>query len=150
MWNTIIIEPMVNTLLWVYSVIGNFGIAIILFTILIRLLTHPLTAQQMKSTQKLQEMQNNEKWKATQKKYKDDKEKLAQEQMKLYKEMGINPFGSCLPTLIQFPLIIGLYRAVTAALAVTPIQLLDLSKLIYPLIKAAEMIPINRGSYGWI
>ena len=144
MWNTIIIEPMINTLLWIYSVIGNFGVAIILFTILIRLLTHPLTAQQMKSTQALQEMQNSEKWKGIQKKYKDDKEKLAQEQMKLYQEMGINPFGSCLPTIIQFPIIIGLYQAVIRALAVSPIQLLDFSQHIYPFIKAAELIPINR------
>ena len=85
MWNTLIIEPMLNLLLWIYSLIGgNLGLAIILFTILIRLITYPLTASQMKSSQKMQEMQNNEKWKAIQKKYKDDKEKLAQEQMKLY------------------------------------------------------------------
>lgn len=144
MWDTLIIEPMLNTLLWIYNIVfQNFGIAIILFTILIRMLTYPLTAQQLKSAQKLQDMQKSKKWQDIQKKYKNDKEKLAQEQMKLYQEMGVNPLGSCLPLLIQFPIIIGLYQAVIRALAVTPIQLLDVSKHIYPFINASELIPLN-------
>lgn len=150
MWNTLIIDPMVNVLLWIYTVLGsNFGLAIIVFTILIRLVTHPLTAQQMKSAQAMQEMQNSEKFKAIQKKYKDDREKLSQEQMKLYQELGINPLGSCLPLLIQFPIIIGLYQAVIRALAVTPIQLLDFSKHIYPFIDASKLIPLNR-TFLWM
>ena len=145
MWNTLIIDPMVNTLLWIYSILGhNFGLAIIIFTLLIRLLTYPLTAQQMKSAQAMQEMQKSKKWQEIQKKYKDNREKLAQEQMSLYKEMGVNPFGSCLPLLIQFPIIIGLYQAVISALAVTPIQLLDLSSHTYPFINAASLIPLNN------
>lgn len=145
MWNTLIINPMVNTLLWIYSILGqNFGLSIILFTLLVRLLTYPLTAQQMKSAQAMQEMQKSKKWQDMQKKYKDNREKLAQEQMNLYKEMGVNPFGSCLPTLIQFPIIIGLYQAVIRALAVTPVQLLDLSIHIYPFVNAASLIPLNN------
>ncbi len=145
MWDTIIINPMVNTLLWIYSVLGqNFGLSIIVFTILIRLLTYPLTASQLKSTQAMQEMQKSKKWLDMQKKYKDDKEKLAQEQMKLYQEMGVNPFGSCLPTIIQFPIIIGLYQGIIRALAVTPVQLLDLSRHVYPFIDAAVLIPLNN------
>lgn len=145
MWDTIIINPMVNTLLWIYSVLGqNFGLSIIVFTILIRLLTYPLTASQLKSTQAMQEMQKSKKWQDMQKKYKDDKEKLAQEQMKLYQEMGVNPFGSCLPTIIQFPIIIGLYQGIIRALAVTPVQLLDLSRHVYPFIDAAVLIPLNN------
>lgn len=144
MWDTLIIEPMLNTLLWIYNVVfHNFGLAIILFTILIRMLTYPLTAQQLKSAQKMQSMQKSKKWQDIQKKYKDDKEKLAQEQMKLYQEMGVNPLGSCLPFLIQFPIIIGLYQAIIRALAVTPIQLLDLSGHIYPFINASNLIPLN-------
>lgn len=100
LWNMLIIDPMLNTLLWIYSLLGNFGLAIILFTIVVRLVTYPLTAQQMKSTQKMQEMQQSKEWLAIQKKYKDDKQKLQQEQMRMYQEMGINPFGSCLPLLI--------------------------------------------------
>lgn len=145
MWDTIIINPMINTLLWIYSVLGqNFGLSIIVFTILIRLLTYPLTASQLKSTQAMQEMQKSKKWLDMQKKYKDDKEKLAQEQMKLYQEMGVNPFGSCLPTIIQFPIIIGLYQGIIRALAVTPVQLLDLSRHVYPFIDAAVLIPLNN------
>jgi YidC/Oxa1 family membrane protein insertase len=149
MWDNLIIEPMINTLLWIYSVIGNFGLAIILFTILIRMITYPLTAQQLKSAQAMQEMQKSKKWQEMQKKYKDDKEKLAQEQMKLYKELGVNPLGSCLPFIIQFPIIIGLYQAIIRALAVTPIQLLDLSKYIYPFINASEFIPL-KSQFLWM
>ena len=136
---------MINTLLWIYSNLWeNFGLAIIAFTILVRLITYPLTAQQVRSTQKLQELQKSKKWQDMQKKYKDDREKLAQEQMKLYKEAGVSPFGSCLPTLIQFPIIIGLYQAIIRALAVTPIQLLDLYKHIYPFVNASALIPLNK------
>ncbi len=145
MWDLIILNPMVNTLLWIYSFLGeNFGLAIILFTILVRLITFPLTQKQMKSAQAMQEMQKSKKWQDIQKKYKDNREKLSQEQMNLYKEMGVNPFGSCLPTLIQFPIIIGLYQAIIRALAVTPVQLLDLSSHIYPFINASALIPLNN------
>lgn len=144
MWDLLIINPMVNALLWIYGLIGNFGIAIIIFTILIRMVTYPLTIQQMKSAQLTQEFQKSAKWQELQKKYKDDKQKLQQEQMKLYQEMGINPLGSCLPTLIQFPIIIGLYQAVIRALAVTPLQLQDLHKHIYPFVDASSLIPINN------
>ncbi len=144
MWDLIIINPMVNVLLFIYSLIGNFGIAIIIFTILIRLLTHPLTVQQMKSAHVMQEMQQSKEWQELQKKYKDDKQKLSQEQMRLYQEKGVNPFGSCLPTLIQFPIIIGLYQAIIRALAVTPYQLFDFSKHIWPVINASQFIPLNN------
>jgi YidC/Oxa1 family membrane protein insertase len=141
MWDQFI-SLMINILLYIYNLVGhNFGLAIILFTILIRLATYPLNAQQMKSTKAMQELQNSKKWQDIQKKYKDDKEKLSQEQMKIYKEMGVNPFGSCLPTIIQFPVIIGLYQAIIRALAVTPLQLLALSK---HLTNGASIIPINN------
>ena len=150
-WNTIIIEPMVNTLLGIYSVLTSifgpenmFGLAIIIFTILIRLITYPLTYQQMKSGQAMQDLQKSKEWQTIQKKYKDNKEKLAQEQMKIYKEKGVSPFSSCLPTIIQFPIIIGLYQSIIRALAVTPTQLLGLSFNIYPFIPAAAIIPLNQ------
>lgn len=149
MWDILIINPMVNTLLWIYSALDSFGFAIIIFTILIRLITYPLTIQQMKSAQAMQELQKSKKFQEIQKKYKDEREKLAQEQMKLYKVMGVSPFGSCLPTLIQFPIIIGLYQAIIRALAVTPTQLLDLSTHIYPFIKASDLIPINQ-NFLWM
>jgi YidC/Oxa1 family membrane protein insertase len=147
MWDTIIVHPMVNVLILIYDLIGNnFGIAIILFTILIRAITWPLNAQQMKGAQAMQELQNDKAWQDIQKKYAKDKEKLSQEQMRIYKERGINPFASCLPTLIQFPVIIGLYQSIIRALAGTPLSLLQLSRSMYtvfPFPSVQNIIPLN-------
>lgn len=144
MWETFIIQPMTNLLIFIYDLIGhNFGIAIILFTILIRLVTWPLNAQQMKGAQAMQELQNDKEWLDIQKKYAKDREKLAQEQMRIYKERGISPFGSCLPTLIQFPIIIGLYQSIIRALAGTPLSLLQLSRTLYPFQSIESIIPLN-------
>lgn len=142
MWD-LFIALFTNVLLWIYSVIGNFGLAIILFTILIRVITWPLNAQQMKGAKAMQDLQNDKDWQAIQKKYAKDKEKLAQEQMRVYREKGINPFASCLPTLIQFPIIIGLYQSIIKALASTPLDLLTLSRSIYPSLNISDLIPLN-------
>jgi YidC/Oxa1 family membrane protein insertase len=142
MWD-FFISIFVNVLIWIYDVVGqNFGLAIILFTILIRIVTWPLNAQQMKGAAAMQELQNDKDWQAIQKKYAKDREKLAQEQMRVYREKGINPFGSCLPTLIQFPIIIALYQSITRALASTPLDLLKLSRSI-SLPNVSELIPLN-------
>ncbi len=150
MWNTIILYPMVNILVWIYTFLfHNFGLSIILFTILIRLITYPLTASQLKGQKKMQELTTSKKYQEIQKKYKDDREKLAQEQMKLYQEMGINPLGSCLPLLIQFPIMIGLYQSIALAMASAPIQMLNLSQALYTFIPASQLIPINS-SFLWL
>jgi YidC/Oxa1 family membrane protein insertase len=144
MWETIIVNPFTNALLWIYQFIGgNFGIAIILFTILIRVITHPLMASQIKGSTKMQEMQSSKEWLDIQKKYKDDKEKLAQEQMKYYKEIGYNPLSSCLPSVIQIPLIFGLYQSITRAMAASPMQLLTLTRTVYPFFHIADLVPLN-------
>ncbi len=144
MWETIIVNPFTNVLLMIYKLIGgNFGVAIILFTILIRLITHPLMAAQIKGSTKMQEMQSSKEWQDIQKKYKDDKEKLAQEQMKYYKEIGYNPLSSCLPTVIQIPLIFGLYQSIIRALAPSPEQLLTLTRTVYPFFHVGDLVPLN-------
>jgi YidC/Oxa1 family membrane protein insertase len=144
MWETIIVNPFTNVLLLIYKLIGgNFGIAIILFTILIRLVTHPLMASQIKSSAKMTEFQQSKQWQDIQKKHKGDKEKLAQEQMKLYKELGISPFASCLPSLVQIPLIFGLYQSIMRALAATPSQLLILTRTVYPFFHLSDLVPLN-------
>jgi YidC/Oxa1 family membrane protein insertase len=144
-WTLLIIQPMTNLLLWIYDLVGhNFGVAIILFTILIRAITWPLNAQQMKGAQAMQELQNDKEWQAIQKKYAKDREKLAQEQMRIYQERGISPFASCLPTLIQFPIIIGLYQSILRALASTPLDLLRLSRIVYPFLSVEKLIPLNN------
>lgn len=109
----------VNTLAWILvatdKALGGlgipytFGFTIILFTVVVRLATFPLNMQQIKSAKAMQELQP--KMQELQKKYKDNRETLAQEQMKLYKEHGVNPLGGCLPLLVQMPVWIGLYNA---------------------------------------
>jgi len=144
MWETIIVSPFTNALLMIYKLIGgNFGIAIILFTILIRLITHPLMVSQIKGSSKMQEMQSSKEWQDIQKKYKGDKEKLAQEQMKFYKEIGYNPLSSCLPSIIQIPIIFGLYQSIMRALAASPMQLLTLTRTVYPFFHIADIVPLN-------
>ena len=142
-WNTVI-AVMVNAMIFIYRVVGNnFGIAIILFTILIRVITWPLNAQQMKGATAMQEMQNDKEWQAIQKKYAKDKEKLAQEQMRVYREKGINPFGSCLPTLVQFPILFALIPTITYAIGSTPLSLLKLSSYVYEVQHVAALLPLN-------
>lgn len=146
MWNAIIVQPMTNALLLIYQLLGTgphtFGLAIIIFTILVRLITLPFTYQSQRSTMMMQELQQSKKWKKIQEKYKNDRQKLAEEQMKLYQEVGYSPFSGCLPMLLQLPIIIGLYQAILRTMASTPIQLLDLSKLLYPF-TSNSLVPLN-------
>ena len=122
----IIVNPFITILLFLCQILGgNVVLAIIVFTILVRLATYPLTMKQQRSTKAMQEIQPE--MKKLQEKYKNDRERLAAAQMELYREYGVNPLAGCLPLLIQFPILIGLYRAIVATLAATPLQLLDLS-----------------------
>jgi YidC/Oxa1 family membrane protein insertase len=147
MWETLIVQPMTNLLLFIYDLLGNgphmFGLAIILFTVLIKAITWPLNAAQVKGAQAMQELQNDKDWQEIQKKYAKDREKLAQEQMRIYKEKGINPFASCLPTLVQFPIIIGLYQSIIRALSATPLDMLKLARTVYPFQNVENIIPLN-------
>lgn len=141
MWD-LILNPFITTLTFLYQVLFNdVVLAIIVFTILIRLLTYPLTAQQQRSMKAQQELQPE--IKKLQEKYKNDKEKLNQETMRLYRERGINPLGGCLPLLIQLPILIGLYQAIIHALAATPLQLIDLSgRFLLPGLD--HLVPLNN------
>ena len=87
----------------------SFGFAIILFTLVIKLVTLPLTLQQLRASKAMQALQPQ--IQELQKKYKGDREKLSQAQMELYKQAGVSPLGGCLPTLIQLPVWFALYRA---------------------------------------
>ena len=89
--------------------LANYGLAIILITFLIKLILYPLTNTQMKSMRNMQAIQP--KLKELQARYKDNPEKMQAETMKLYKEKGVNPFGGCLPLLIQMPILIAFYQA---------------------------------------
>jgi YidC/Oxa1 family membrane protein insertase len=145
-----VINFVVNILIFIYTFVGkNFGIAIILLTVLIRLITWPLNAQQMKGAKAMQDMQNDKDWLAIQKKYAKDREKLAQEQMRIYREKGINPFGSCLPTLIQFPILFALIPSITYAIGSTPLSILKLSSSLYSFQDVAALVPLNS-KFLWI
>jgi YidC/Oxa1 family membrane protein insertase len=141
MWD-LILNPFITVLTLLYTVFGNSAvIAIILFTILVRLIMYPLNTQQMKSSKAMQELQPE--IRKLQEKYKNDREKLSQEQMRLYREKGINPLGGCLPLLIQLPIWIGLYQAINHALAATPLQLIDLSgRFLVP--GMDRLVPLNN------
>ena len=94
---------------FLYEVINNYGLAIILFTVLLKLILLPITIKQQKTMQKSAEMQ--EEMKKIQFKYKNNPEKMNEEVMKLYKEYNVNPMAGCLPLLIQMPILIGLFGA---------------------------------------
>lgn len=106
----LITTPLGYILGWINDFVSNYGVAIILFTILIKLIMLPLGLKQQKSMTKMQRIQP--KLKEIQDKYQYDQNKASQETMKLYKEYGVNPAGGCLPLLIQFPILIGLYQVI--------------------------------------
>ena len=147
-WNAVI-AIMVNAMILIYRVVGNFGLAIILFTILIRVVTWPLNAQQMKGAAAMQELQQDKEWIAIQKKYAKDREKLAQEQFRIQRERGINMFGSCLPTLIQFPILFALIPTITYAIGSTPLSLLRLSGYAYQFQNVASLLPL-KSNFLWM
>ena len=122
--------PLANLLLLLYTFLGHSTVAAIaVLTLLINLIVLPLTLKQQKSARKMQEFQPElEKMK---KKYANDKERLAQEQMKLYQKAGINPMGGCLPLLIQMPIWFGLIGAIRYCIPSTPLNLLQFSQHIY-------------------
>ncbi|MDR3560967.1 MAG: YidC/Oxa1 family membrane protein insertase [Negativicutes bacterium] len=88
----------------------NYGIAIILLTVVIKMLLYPLTIKQVRSMKAMQDL--SPKMKALQEKYKDNKERLNQEVAKLYKESGVNPLSGCLPLVIQMPFFIAIFFAI--------------------------------------
>ena len=99
--------PLGYLLTFIYKLVGNYGISLIILTVLVKLLLYPLYFKQIKSTASMSSLQP--KMKAIQEKYKNDKEKMNEEMAKLYKEENFNPMGGCLPMLIQLPIIMGLF-----------------------------------------
>ena len=144
---TIILEPMINLSVLLYSLLfNNFALAIVGLTILMRLLTYPVMRQQFRSLRAMQAL--SPKLQALQKKYEKNREKLTEETMKLYREHGVNPAGGCLPSLVQLPVWIGLYQSIYQVLAETPEQLVNLSQHLYQSLPflydvARKAIPLN-------
>jgi YidC/Oxa1 family membrane protein insertase len=112
------IQPLVAGFGWLlralYAVIPNYGVAIILLTIMVRLVTMPLTNKQMRSMERMREVQPR--LKELQEKYKDDRQKQSEEMMKFYRSEGVNPLGGCFPMLLQLPVFIGLFYALRSSI----------------------------------
>ena len=142
-WTNIIIRPLLNALLLAYGFLGNnYGLAIIVLTIFTRVITFPLTQGQLRSAARMQELQPE--LDKIKKKYEKDREKQTAKTMELYRENGVNPAGGCLPLLIQFPLLIGFYRAIILSLATSPLQLVALSGRAYSNLPGlSELVPLN-------
>ncbi|MBW2121577.1 MAG: membrane protein insertase YidC [Deltaproteobacteria bacterium] len=94
---------------WTHRVTGNYGVDIVILSILLKVIFWPLSRKSYRSMQEMQKIQPE--MKMLQEKYKDDKQRLNQEMMALYKRRKVNPVGGCLPMLVQFPFLIALYKA---------------------------------------
>jgi YidC/Oxa1 family membrane protein insertase len=118
LWQSLVVWPLGKALIWLNDWLQTTGVpyhwgwAIILFTLIVKVITFPLTLSQMRGMQAQKDIQP--KIQELQKKYGKDREKLSQEQMKLYKEAGVNPLSGCLPLVIQMPVLFGLYAALVA------------------------------------
>ena len=112
-WFTFLSKPFFKVLLWINGLIGNWGWAIILFTLLVKLVLFPLSYKGMMSMQKLKDLAP--KMKELREKYKDDPAKLNMKMMEMYKKHGANPMGGCLPMLLQIPVFFALYRVLLNA-----------------------------------
>jgi len=146
-WNILLMNPLINSLLLLTNLLGGqFGLAIIVFTIILRLVTIPFTLRQLQSTKAMQEMQPR--MQEIQKKYKDPKRRQ-QETMKLYKETGINPLGCFMPMAIQMLVFIALYRALAFVVGGSPESLVGLSQRVYDWSYLSDAIPLEQ-SFLWL
>lgn len=120
LYNTVLYEPIFNALIFLYHVVPgrDMGVAIILLTIFIKIILFWPSLSTLKSQKKLQDTQPH--IEALRKKYKDDREELGRQLMAFYKENKVNPFSSCLPLLIQLPVLLALYQAFFKGLHVDP------------------------------
>src|SRR5438270_6152433 len=108
-WNFLLVHPLISVLILFYDFVHDFGLAIVLLTIAIRLALYPLFKIQIRNQRAMQELAPAMAELKT--KYGADKQRLSQEQMKLYQERGYNPAMGCLPILLQMPLLLAMYQA---------------------------------------
>ncbi|MEE9583035.1 MAG: YidC/Oxa1 family membrane protein insertase [Dehalococcoidales bacterium] len=146
-WDLIILGPMINVIIGLSDILlSSFGLTIIALTIVIRGLMYPLTIKQLHATRAMQSLQP--KISELKKKHGKDKQRLAQEQMKLYKESGVSPAGCLGPMLIQMPIWIALYQAIIRVLAVNPEGLLNLSRYLYDWPVVYSALPLDNHFLG--
>ena len=151
LWNEIIMRPMVNSLALLYDLLfNNFGLSIIVFTLLIRFALIPLTIRQTRQMKSMSGLQP--KIKALQEKYKgksrEERSSLSRETMKLYKENGVSPIGCLGPFVIQMPIWFGLFRALFKAVPPTPEGMANLNSLLYTWNPARSSVPLSSDFLG--
>jgi YidC/Oxa1 family membrane protein insertase len=165
-WFEWFMKPIFSLLNWLYAMIGNFGVAIICLTIIVRALMFPIAQKQFKSMAAMRVLQP--KMKALQDRYKDDKPKLQQEMLKLYQEEKVNPMAGCLPILIQIPIFYALYKVLMLAVEMrhkpfalwikdlsapdplTPVNLFGFLDFTPPSFLALGVLPILLGITMWL
>ncbi|OQY97594.1 MAG: hypothetical protein B6D41_03260 [Chloroflexi bacterium UTCFX4] len=154
LFNTLVYNPMLNGMLFLYSVLWlNYGIAIIVFTLLVGVATMPFRIKSQQSMKAQQEKMGALKPKLDEikKKYKDNPQELQRQQMKLYQEHGVaNPFNmGCLLTLLPFPIFIGMYQVITAVMGDRPEQMMQLPRHLYAnFMNVATLLPVNSNFLG--
>ena len=141
-WDPVFVNPTINALVILNNIVfGDFGLAIIIFTLLMRLATMPLTLRQIHSTRALSTLQP--KIQEIQKKHKDPKRRQ-EETMKIYRQAGVNPLGCLLPMLVQFPIWIALYQALRIIVGGTPESVVGLSQRLYPWGYIESAVPLEN------
>jgi len=136
LFNLILIQPILNILIAIYQAVFvlhipyALGFSIIILTAVIRLILSPLTASQLRTSQKMQKITPH--LNKLKEKHKSDAKMLQQETMRLYKEHGVNPAAGCVPLLIQFPIIIALYQVLNRVVNTKPSMLVsEINKVLY-------------------
>ncbi len=165
-WFYWIAKPMFYLLDWLFRMVGNFGVAIICLTLIVRTLMFPIANKQYASMARMRVVQP--KMKALQEKWKDDKLRLQQETMELYKTEKVNPLAGCLPIFLQIPVFYGLYKALTLTIEMrhqpfvlwikdlsapdplTPVNLFGLLPFTPPHVIALGVLPIILGISMWL
>ncbi len=148
-WDLIILNPLINILIMLTSYLfGNFGLSIIVLTIVVNILMYPLTKRQLESQKAMQSMQAE--ITEIRKKYAKDKQRAAQEQMRLMKQSGVSTTGCLVPMLIQMPVFIALYQSIIRLLATAPEGFLNLSQRLYPTwSQVFSLVPLES-SFLWL
>ena len=147
-WEMVVLQPMINILIVISNYLANsFGMAIMSLTVIVNLVMLPLTTKQMRSTKSMQDMQP--KLAELQRKYGGDRQQMASEQMRLYKEAGMNPAGCLLPMLIQMPIWISLYQSIMLSLAAVPEGLVNLARYLYSWPVVFATLPLSN-SFLWL
>lgn len=141
-FNSTLYQPLYNALIFIYNIVPDLGVSIIIITVIIRIILLPLSKKAIESQKKMQEVQPE--LKKIQEKYKDNKQKKGEEMMKFYKEKKINPAAGCLPIIIQLIILIALYRVFYDA----SLHFDNGSSLLYSFISSPESI--NPISFGFI